>query len=145
MLAGTVNAGIGLLMKQADQVVTEGDLLHGLHDKLVVVGGDVRGGKNGGHLVLRRCHLVVLGLGRDAHLPEFGIEVIHVIGDPVFNGAEILVLELLALGRGRAEDRSSCQHQVDPLQIEFLVDQEVFLFRAYGRGYFRGSGIAQRP
>ena len=65
MLAGAVDPREGLLVKQAHQAVPGGHLLHDLHGQLVVVGGDVGGGIDGGKLVLGGSHLVVLGLGKD--------------------------------------------------------------------------------
>ncbi len=136
MLAGAVDAGIRFFMEQADQIVTEGYLLHSFHDELVVVRRDVRCRKNGRHFILRRRHFVMLRLGGDAHFPQFHIEIVHVGGNPVLNRAEILVLKLLALGGGGAENRSSRQHQIDPLRIELLVDEKIFLFRADRGGYY---------
>ena len=90
----------------------------------------------GGHFILGRRHLVVLGFGGNAHFPEFDVEVLHVIRYPVFDGAEILVFKLLSLGRRRAEDRPSGEHQIDTLQVEFLIHKKVFLFGANGGSYF---------
>ncbi len=132
VLAGAVHAGVGLLMEQADHVVTDGHLLHGLHDQLVVVGGDVGGGEDRGHLVLGRGHLVVLGLGGDAHLPQLDVQILHVGGDPVLDGAEVLVFQFLALGGRGAEEGAAAGHQVEALQIVFLVDQEILLLGADG-------------
>ena len=69
VLAGTVDAGEGLLMEQAHHAVLGGHIFHDLHGQLVVVAGGVGVGVDGGQLVLGRGHLVVLGLGQDAQLP----------------------------------------------------------------------------
>mgnify|MGYP003444196948 CR=1 FL=1 len=52
----------------------------------------------------RRRDLVVLRLGGDAHFPEFRVEINHISRYYVFNGAEILVFKLLALGCGCTKD-----------------------------------------
>ena len=56
-------------MQQADQPVPVGDLLHDLHGQLVLVVGGVAVAVDGGHLVLGRRDLVVLGLAQHAELP----------------------------------------------------------------------------
>ena len=62
MLAGAVHTGKGLFMQQADHAVPLGDLLHRLHDELVLVAGGVRVGEYGGHFMLRRGDFVMLRL-----------------------------------------------------------------------------------
>ena len=85
-------------MEQANQPVAGGDLLHDLHGKLVVVGGDVRGGEDGGKLVLRGSHLVVLGFCRYAQLPELVVQLLHKGCNPGLDAAEVVIVQLLALG-----------------------------------------------
>ncbi len=77
VLAGAVDAREGLFMQQADQAVACGNLLHHLHDELVVVGGDVGGREDRRQLMLGRGDLVVLGLGEDAELPELFVQILH--------------------------------------------------------------------
>ena len=50
-----------------------GDLLHDLHRQLIMICSDVCGGKDWRKLMLSRRDLIVLGLGQNAELPEFGI------------------------------------------------------------------------
>ena len=57
-----------------------------------------RGLEDGRHLELRRCDLVMPRLGRDAQAPQLAVEIHHEREDPLADGAEILVLQLLALG-----------------------------------------------
>ena len=84
-------------------------------------------------------------LDSNAQLPQLDIEVVHVIGDPVLDGAEILVFELLSLRGGGAEERPSGKHQVEPVEVELLIDQKIFLLRAHGSGDFRRGRIAECP
>ena len=70
-----------------------------LHYNLVVVHCLVHALIYGGQLVLCRRNLVVLCLGRHAQLPKFFIHIVHVGTDPLTDGAKVMVLQLLPLGR----------------------------------------------
>ena len=98
-----------------------------------MVGGNIRSGEDRRHLVLRGRDLVVLGLGVDAQLPELLIQILHERLDARADRAEVVILELLALGRHRAEERAAGQDQIRALLVILLVDEEVFLLRADGR------------
>ena len=100
MLAGAVDPLEGLLVQQADQTVLGSDLLHHLHGQQVVVDGNVGGVKDGGQLVLAGSDLVVLGLGGNAQLPQLFVQLFHERGDLGADGAEVMLLQLLALGGG---------------------------------------------
>ena len=54
-----------------------GHFFHHLHRQLVVVGSDVGGGENGRQLVLGGRHLVVLGFGEHAQLPQLFVQILH--------------------------------------------------------------------
>ena len=136
VLAAAVDAGKGLFMQQADQTVLPGDLLHDLHGQLVVVRGDVRRGKNRRKLVLAGSDLVVLGLGIDAELPELLVQLFHEGLDAGLDRAEIMVVQLLALGRGSTEERAAGINQVPALQIHVAVNEEILLL---------GSGVRHHP
>ena len=58
--------------------------------------------KIGRQLVLRGGDLVVLGLGEDAELPELLVQLVHERRHARLDGAEIVVVQLLALGRACA-------------------------------------------
>ena len=51
--------------------------------------------------------LVVARLGRDAQAPQLAVEIHHEREDPLADRAEVLVLQLLALGRRGAEQRAA--------------------------------------
>ena len=93
-------------------------------------GGDVRRREDRRHLELAGRHLVVLGLRGDAELPELDVELLHEGGDALLDGAEVVVLHLLALRRRRAEQRAAGRSEVEALAKYVLVDQEVLLLRA---------------
>ena len=131
MLAASVDALKGLLVEKADKVVLLGDPLHQLHHQLVVVCGNVGSGEDGRQLVLCGSHLVVLCLGQDSQLPEFFIEFLHICLDAGFDGAEVVVLQFLALGSGCSEEGPACVDQVFSFLIILFIYQEIFLLRAY--------------
>ncbi len=132
VLARTVNAREGLLVQQADKIVLESDLLHQLHGELVLVGSEVCGREYRRVLVLRRSDLVMLGLGGYAEPPQMLVEILHIIGNAFLYRAEIVVVKLLPLGSGSAEQRSARENKVLSLIVSRLVDEEVLLFRADG-------------
>ncbi len=130
-------------MKQADESVLEGDLLHRVHCKLVVVACEVCVCEYWGKLVLRRRNLVVLCLGKYSKLPELLVKVLHEGCDSWLDGSEVMVLELLALWRLRSEECPSCILEVLPLFKERLVDKEVFLLRSHRSYYPRGLHVSE--
>ena len=135
VLAAAVDAGKGLLMEQAHQTVLGGHPLHNLHGQLVVVGGNVGGGVDGGQLMLGGRHLVVLRLGQDAQLPKLLVQLLHIGGHAGLDGAEVVVVQLLPLGGPCAEQRPAGVDQVAALVVHGLVDEEVLLLRAHGGGH----------
>ena len=130
VLAGAVDAGEGLLVQQADQAVAAGDAFHHLHHQLLVVGADVRVLEDRRDLVLVRRHLVVAGLDRDAELAHLQLGLQHAGEDPLGDRAEVVVVELVALGRLGAEQGAAGADQVGALEVVLLVDQEVLLLGA---------------
>ena len=130
VLARPVDPGERLLVDEEREAVLRRDPPHQRHDHHVVVGPDRRRLEHRGHLELGRCDLVVAGLGRDAEPPQFAIEIHHERQDPLADRAEVLVLELLALGRRRPEQGPPGQQQVRPLLGETAVDEEVLLLGA---------------
>ena len=134
VLARAVDPFEGLFVQQADHVVLLRDLLHQLHRELVVVNGDVGRRKDGRKLVLRGRDFVVLGLGKDAVRPERLVQIAHKLGDAGLEHAEVVIFQLLSAGRSCAEEGASRQNEVLALQIHVLVDEEVLLLGADGRG-----------
>ena len=145
VLAGAVDAGIGLFVEEADQAVTGGHPLHGLHGQLVLVHGQVAHGEDGGHLMLGGGHLVVLGGGGDAQLPQLLIQVGHEGAHPVPDDAEVLVLQLLPLGGGCAEEGAPGVDEVPALQILLPVHQEVLLLGPHLGDDLFGRGVPKQP
>ena len=131
-------------MDEAREVVLLRDGLHDLHRQLVLVGADVGVRVDGRHLVLRRGDFVVLGLRVDAEFPQLHVEVRHEGFDRRFDGAEIVVLHLLALRGLGAEEGPSGGDEVFPLVEEVAIDEEVLLFAADGGAdMLRAGGVAE--
>ena len=104
VLAGAVDAGEGLLVQQADQTVAGRPPASW---SPWPAGSGPRPSWHmeidGGHLMLGGGHLVVLGGGRDAQLPQLHVQVLHKGAHPLPDDAEVLVIQLLTLGGGGAE------------------------------------------
>ena len=131
VLAGAVDAGIGLLVKQADQPMAFGDLAQDLHREHVVVDGEVQFLEDGCQLKLRGRDLVVARLRRNAQPPQFVLNLIHERQDAWLDCAEVVVFQLLMFCRSRSEERTAGLYQIRTLIIELLVHQEILLFRPH--------------
>ena len=134
VLAAAVDAFEGLLMLQADEAVLGGQLLHHLHRQQVVVDGDVGGIEDGGQLMLAGGHLVVLGLGGDAQLPQLLVQLFHERGDLGADDAEVMLFQLLAFGGGSNKQGTAGQDQVLACLVVLFFNKEVFLLGADSRG-----------
>ncbi len=133
VLARAVDPREGLLVQQAGHPVLLGDALQRDHQELLVIGRDVGVLEDRRDFVLSRCHLVVARLHRDAELEELALGVDHEREHALGDRAEVLVLELLPLGRRRAEESATARDQVGPREEEMAVDQEVLLLGARER------------
>ena len=83
------------------------------------------------------------GLGRDAQAPELAVEIHHEGQHALADGAEVLVFELLALGRGSAEEGAAGEDEVRALLGQASVDQEVLLLGPDGGEDAAGGGVAE--
>ena len=144
VLAGTVDPGKGLFVKQALHAVLGGHPFQGLHDNLVVVHRHIGHRVDGSQLVLGRRHLVVLGLGGHAQLPQLQVHIPHKGSHSLADGAEIVIVQLLPLGRHGAKKGTAGIDQVFSL-LEYLgVHQEILLLRSHGGSHFSGCGIPEQ-
>ena len=107
---------------------------HLLHGKQVLVHAAVRVREDGCQLVLRRSHLVVLRARGHAERPQLVVELFHELVHRGADGAEIVLLQLLALARGVAEQRATAHHEILALGVVLLGDEEVLLLGAH-RGH----------
>ena len=143
VLAGAVDAGKRLLVQQARQAVLRRHPLHRLHRHHLVIGGDVGALEDRRDFILRRRHFVVARLDRHAALVELGFEFGHEREHALGDRSEVLILELLALRRPRAEQRAAGVEQVGPREVEVAVDQEILLLGTAGRGDARRARAEQ--
>ena len=109
VLTGTVDAGKGLFMQKADQIVSGGDLLHDRHDQLVVIARGVGIGIDGRHFMLAGSAFIVLGLGQNAKPPQLLIHIAHEGGHACADGAKVVIVKVLTFGRLRAKERAPRQ------------------------------------
>ena len=144
VLAAAVDAREGFFMQQADQAVPGCDLLHDLHGQLVVVGRDIGGRIDGSQFVLGRRHFVMLCLGQNAQLPELFVQVFHKGRDAGLDHAEIVIIQLLALGRPGAEQGPAGEAQIGALFIHFTGDQKILLLRSDGGYDAPGAVISEQ-
>ncbi len=143
VLAGSVHARERLLVQQAREAELRRGALQRFHHHHLVIGRDVRVLEHRRDLVLARRHLVVARLHRHADLIELRLDLGHERHHPVGDGPEVLILELLPLGRLGAEQRAPRVDEIRPRQIEVLIDQEVFLLGAARRHDALGGGAEQ--
>ena len=134
VLAAAIDALERLLMLQADQTVLGSDLLHHLHRQQVVVDGNVGGVVDGGQLMLAGGYLVVLGLGRYAQLPQLFVQILHERGHLGTDHAEVVLFQLLTLGRGGTKQGAAGEDQILTGLVIFLLNEEVLLLGADGGG-----------
>ena len=127
VFAAAVDAGEGLLVEQDDEAVLARHLLHQRHQEHVVVDGEVAVLEDGGKLKLVGGHLVVAGLAGDGEFEGLHLQVLHEALHAVGDGAEIVVVHLLVLGRLVAHEGAARQHQVGAGAIEVGIDEEVLL------------------
>ena len=130
VLARSVDPLKGLLVQQDAEMVAARDFVHDRHQQLVVVVGLIDGFVDGRQLELVGRHLVVAGLDRNAQLQTLVLQVAHEGDDAGRDGSEVVVLELLVLGRFVTHQRAAREHQVGTQGPEAFVHQEILLLPA---------------
>ena len=144
VLARPVDTGERLLVEQALHAVFLGDRLEDGHQQLLVIRGDVAALEHRGDLELTRRDLVVAGLGGDAELEQLTLGVHHEAQHSLGHRTEVVVVELLALRRFRAEQGATRIDQVGAGQEEVTVDQEVLLLRPAERDDLLHAVVAEQ-
>ena len=130
VLARAVDALEGFLVEQHLEAVLACHLLHEAHEQHVVVDGQVGLLEDGRELKLVGGHLVVACLAGDAQLQGLDLEVFHEGLHALGDGAEVVVVHLLVLGRVVAHERSTGEQQVGTCRAEAVVDEEILLLPA---------------
>ncbi len=75
----------------------------------------------------------MFGLGIDAELPEFLVDILHEFRNAGRNRSEVMIAEFLALACRSTEQSSASQAQIRTFFKVLAVNQEVFLFQSYIR------------
>ena len=101
--------------------------LQDIHGEKVLVGGQDGVGVERSDLVLAGGDLSVSGGGLDAELPHLDLSVVDVINHLDRKIGEVLIVELLTLGRGAAEKGTSGQLEIGSLVVVVTVDEEELL------------------
>ena len=130
-------------MEQAGHAVLLRDAGQRLHDRLLMVGRDVRVFVERRDLVLTGSHLIVPGLHGHAELEEISLGLEHAGEHPLGDGPEILVLKLLPLRRLGTEERAPGHHEVGAGKKEVAVDEKVFLLRSARRRHLADVLVAE--
>ena len=130
VLARTVDPLEGFLVQQHAELMAAGDLVHNGHQQLVVVVGQIGLLVHGSQFELIGRHLVMTRLHGNAQLQAFVLEVLHEGHHARRDRPEIVVLELLVLGRLVPHERTAREHQVGTHGPEALVHEEVLLLPA---------------
>ena len=117
-------------MQQDHEAVLAGHAVHQVHNHLVLVIGEVGFPEDRRQLELVRGNLVVAGLDRNAEFVSGNLEIPHKCGHTAWDGAEVVVVQLLVLGGVVSHQCPAGNHQVRTGGIEFLIHEEVFLLPA---------------
>ena len=136
VLTGTVNSCKRFLMKQAAHTMAACNFFEDTHHDLVVICCNIYRCVDRCQLMLCRCNLIVLCLCCYAQLPALLVDFLHVCGDSLTDGSEIMVIHLLSLRRHSTEKSSSCIDQIFSLEPFLLINQEILLLSSNGRSYF---------
>ena len=83
-----------------------------VHRQLILIARGVAVAVHGRHFVLAGGNLIVLGLGVDAELPELFVQVLHIGRHARANGAVVVIVQLLPLGRLRAKKRPAAHAKI---------------------------------
>ena len=144
VLARTVDSGERLLVQQAGHAVFRRHALQLQHDDVLMIVREIGALVDRSDLELTGRNFIMAGLDRNALFVElmlgFHHERQHTLGDR----AEIVVFELLAFWRLRAEERPARIEQVGAGEEEVAVDQEVLLLGASGRGHHTGIVVSEQ-
>ena len=144
VLARTVDAGERLLVQETRQTVLVGGAAQDLHRQHLVIGRQIGVFEDRRYLILAGSDFVVPRLDGHGQLEQFRLGLGHARQHALGDGAEVLVLHLLALGRPGAEQSAAGVDEIGTGVVEVLVDEEVFLLGTDRREDLLGLGIAEQ-
>ena len=131
MFTASVNSVEGFFVKQTNKTVLRSYLLHYLHCKLVVIGGNVRGGVDGSKLVLSRCNFVVFRFCKNTELPQLLVKFSHKGCYSRLYNTEIVVVHFLTLRCFCSEKRSAAEKQILAFFKHLFINEEILLLGSY--------------
>ena len=86
----------------------------------------------------------MLRLGQNAQLPQLLVQVGHIRRHAGLDGAEVVVVHLLPLGRLRAEQRAPAEHQILPLVEHGAIHKEVLLLGSHRGAHALDVRVAEQ-
>ena len=87
----------------------------------------------------------MFGLGENAQPPQLLVQILHKLRDSGPDSGKVMVVQLLTLGSGCAEEGPACKPQILPLGVQVLRQQKIFLLRAYAGDDPLRLGVAEEP
>ena len=130
MFSGAIYPIERLLVEKHHEAVLPGNLVHKIHEKLVLVVSQIGFPVNRGKLELVGCHLIMACLDRNPETVATGLKVTHELCDPGRDCSEIMVIQLLVLRGSMTHQGSPRDHQVRSCGVEGFIHEEIFLFPA---------------
>ena len=114
-------------MKQAAHTMATCNFFEDTHHDLVVICCNIYRCVDRCQLMLCRCNLIVLCLCCYAQLPALLVDFLHVCGDSLTDGSEIMVIHLLSFRRHGSEKSASGVNQILSLHIFLFINKEILL------------------
>src|SRR5690349_2343880 len=103
------------------------------HHQLVVIDRDVRLLEARRHLELARRDFVMPRDDRNAELVELVLDLRNAGLDPFGDAAEVVILELLAARRRRADERAAGHNEIRSERKMTAINEEILLLGTQGR------------
>ena len=122
MFAASVYAFEWFFVKQADKAVTAGYLLHDFHCQLILVCGEITCCEDWSHFVLSWRNLVMFSFCVDSKLPEFFVQIFHVLDNARFDGRKVLVIHFLTFYRAGTKKCTSAHLKVFAFLVELFIN-----------------------
>ena len=141
MLAASVHSLERFFVQQYAEAVVACYLTHQCHDKHVVVDSQIALLEDRSQLELVGSHFVVTCLYGDTQFQRFDLQFLHEGCHTGRNGTEVMVFQLLVLGRVVSGQGASGHQQVGTGSIQTFVNQEIFLFPTQIGIYFLDVGV----
>ena len=132
-------------MKKTCKSLSLGNLLHNLHNNLVVVYCHICRIINSSQLMLCRSHFIVLCLCSNAEFPQLNIQIMHKRANTLSNSSKIMVIKLLTFWSRCAKQGSSCINKVLSGKKIISVHKKIFLLWSYACCNLGCFCVAKQP